>query len=80
MTPSDLPPVKLECRSVWKIFGERAAQIVAAAGGVPDEVALTRAGLVAAVCDVNLEVREIVKQLKQQVKLSGLTGGPPTGG
>ena len=58
MTPTDLPPVKLECRSVWKIFGERAAQIVAAAGGVPDEVALTRAGLVAAVCDVNLEVRE----------------------
>jgi glycine betaine/proline transport system ATP-binding protein len=58
LTPTDLPPVKLECRSVWKIFGERAAQFVAAAGGVPDEDALTRAGLVAAVCDVNLEVRE----------------------
>jgi glycine betaine/proline transport system ATP-binding protein len=51
-------PIKLECRSVWKIFGDRAAQMIAANGGVPDDELVAREKLVAGVRDVSLEVRE----------------------
>lgn len=52
------PDPKLQCRSVWKLFGHGAAQFLEAAGGDPTEADLKRAGLIGAVCDVNLDVRE----------------------
>jgi glycine betaine/proline transport system ATP-binding protein len=51
-------PIKLECRSVWKVFGDRAARVVAANGGVPTDDIVNRENLVAGVRDVSLEVRE----------------------
>ena len=50
--------IKLQCRSVWKLFGEGAGALLQQSGGSLDEEALTEAGLIGAVCDVNLEVRE----------------------
>ncbi len=49
---------KLECRSVWKLFGSGAADALAEAGGTLDDGALERQQLVGAVRDVNLEVQE----------------------
>ncbi|MEX0627353.1 MAG: ATP-binding cassette domain-containing protein, partial [Cucumibacter sp.] len=57
MTPPETSPIKLECRSVWKVFGDRARRVIAADGGVPSEETIAREGLVAAVRDVSLEVR-----------------------
>ena len=52
------PTAKLECRSVWKLFGSGAAEALAAAGGALDQEALERQQLVGAVRDVNLQVME----------------------
>ena len=49
---------KLTCRHVWKIFGEGAERVLSAANGQPDDEALAAAGLVGAVRDASLEVRE----------------------
>ena len=51
-------PIKLECKAVWKLFGENAARTVAAHNGVPGDEVLVREGLVAAVRDVSLQVHE----------------------
>ena len=51
-------PIKLECKAVWKLFGESAARTVAAHNGVPGDEVLVREGLVAAVRDVSLQVHE----------------------
>jgi glycine betaine/proline transport system ATP-binding protein len=48
---------KLQCRNVWKIYGENAASLL---GGetAPDSDALNKAGVVAAVRAANLEIHE----------------------
>lgn len=51
------PPAKLVCRNVWKIFGHRAEEVVARMGGTPDTARVLAAGLVPAVCAVDLSVR-----------------------
>ncbi len=53
-----MPDAKIVCRNVWKLFGPRAAETLAALGPVPAPGALAAAGLIGAVRDVNLEVRE----------------------
>jgi glycine betaine/proline transport system ATP-binding protein len=49
---------KLVCRNVWKLFGARAAETLRAAGSEPPPEKLAGAGLVTAVRNVNLSVRE----------------------
>ncbi len=51
-------PAKLVCRDVWKLFGARAEQVLAALGPQPTLADIAGAGLVPAVRGVNLEVRE----------------------
>ncbi len=50
--------VKLQCRAVWKLFGAGAAAALATAGGKLSGEALAEAGLIGAVRDANLEVRD----------------------
>jgi len=52
------PSPKLVCRNVWKIFGAGARTFLDASSGPVATDDLRRAGLVGAVRDVNLEVRE----------------------
>lgn len=52
------PPPKLVCRNVWKIFGAGAVAFLDASARPVASDDLRRAGLVGAVRDVNLEVRE----------------------
>ncbi|MDP3960167.1 MAG: betaine/proline/choline family ABC transporter ATP-binding protein [Pseudorhodobacter sp.] len=56
MTEAAAP--KLVCRNVWKLFGPRAAETLAALGADPSLARLTAAGLVPAVRAVDLAVRE----------------------
>ncbi|MCP5083421.1 MAG: betaine/proline/choline family ABC transporter ATP-binding protein [Alphaproteobacteria bacterium] len=49
---------KLECRSVWKLFGSGAAEALQEGGGKLDDAALEQQQLIGAVRDVNLEVLE----------------------
>ena len=49
---------KLVCRNVWKLFGAGADAFAARSGGRIDAGRLAAAGLVGAVRDVNLDVRE----------------------
>lgn len=51
-------PAKLVCRNVWKLFGARAAETLAALGAAADPARLQAAGLVPAVRDVSLSVGE----------------------
>jgi glycine betaine/proline transport system ATP-binding protein len=55
MTPTE---AKLVCNSVWKLYGAREREVLARAVGLPDEEAIAAAGLIAAVRDVSLDVRE----------------------
>jgi ABC-type proline/glycine betaine transport system ATPase subunit len=48
----------LSLRSVWKLFGDGAGDILRQAGGNPSADLLRQNALVAAVRDVTLEVRE----------------------
>ena len=52
------PQAKLVCRNVWKLFGDHAAHVLAGLGAHTDPAAIAAHGLVAAVREVNLEVRE----------------------
>ncbi len=52
------PSPKLECRSVWKLFGTGAAEALQHGGGTLDDAALEAQQLIGAVRDVNLEVME----------------------
>ena len=52
------PATKLECRSVWKLFGAGAERYSIDSAEAADSGRLARAGLVGAVRDVNLGVRE----------------------
>ncbi len=58
MTDASRPPSKLVCRNVWKLFGARAAETLAALGAGAGVQRLQAAGLVPAVRDVSLEVAE----------------------
>lgn len=51
-------PVKLECRAVWKLFGDRAASVYRAADGHPTDEALAAAKTIAGVRDASLKVHE----------------------
>lgn len=51
-------PVKLSCRGVWKLFGPDPKEFLAHHNHAPDNVAIADAGLIGAVCDANIEVRE----------------------
>lgn len=57
MTDTETLPAKLVCRHLWKLFGARAAAVLAAPGPAPDAARLQAAGLVPAVRDVTLTVR-----------------------
>ncbi|MEQ1769628.1 MAG: glycine betaine/L-proline ABC transporter ATP-binding protein [Devosia sp.] len=48
------PSAKLECRAVWKLFGERAQRFTT----IPDDATMARERLVPAVRDVSLSVNE----------------------
>jgi len=50
--------VKLECRSVWKLFGPGADSFVARQGAEATAAAAAAAGLIVAAADVSLAVRE----------------------
>jgi len=50
--------VKLECRSVWKLFGQGAEGLLARHGGAPGEAEIRAAGLIGALRDVSLSVAE----------------------
>ena len=52
------PEAKLVCRNVWKLFGADAAGFLARHDGHPDAAAIAEAGLVGAVRQVDLDVRE----------------------
>jgi glycine betaine/proline transport system ATP-binding protein len=56
MTATD--GAKLACRSVWKLYGPRARELLAASGGNPDPDAIAAAGVIGAVRDVSLDVAE----------------------
>ena len=49
---------KLVCRSVWKLYGPRAREVLASSGGNPSDDAIAGAGLIGAVRDVSLDVAE----------------------
>jgi glycine betaine/proline transport system ATP-binding protein len=50
--------VKLSCRGVWKLFGPDPESFLARHGHKPDTGSIAEAGLIGAVCDANIEVRE----------------------
>ena len=54
----DPRPVKLSCRNLWKVFGQHAAEFLAAKGGNVSSADLEKARLIGAVRDATLEVRE----------------------
>ena len=57
-TKETASPIKLECRSVWKVFGAGVSRAFATNGGVPTDEIVSRERLVPAVRDVSLTVRE----------------------
>jgi glycine betaine/proline transport system ATP-binding protein len=58
MAEAPLPAVKLACRGVWKVFGDRALSFFRAADGNPTPDYLARHRLIAGVRDVSLDVAE----------------------
>ncbi len=51
-------PVKLACRGVWKLFGPGAEALLRDHEGAPTREAVTAAGLIQAVRDAHLDVRQ----------------------
>src|SRR5688572_15155973 len=51
-------PVKLSCRNLWKVFGPNAAKFMAGRDGKATTAELDKAGLVGAVRNTTLDVRE----------------------
>ena len=51
-------PVKLSCRNLWKVFGPNAAKFMAERDGKATTAELDEAGLVGAVRNTTLDVRE----------------------
>ncbi|HSM41116.1 MAG TPA: betaine/proline/choline family ABC transporter ATP-binding protein [Afifellaceae bacterium] len=58
MTTDPSRSVKLQCRSVWRLFGHGAARALSASGGQMSDEDLMASGLVGAVRDVELDVLE----------------------
>jgi glycine betaine/proline transport system ATP-binding protein len=54
----DRRPVMLASRNVWKVYGSGAEELMAAAGGKPSAAELNAAGLIGAVRDASVEVKE----------------------
>lgn len=50
--------VKLSCRNVWKLFGSDPGAFLMRHEYRPDNAAIAEAGLIGAVCDASIEVRE----------------------
>ncbi len=48
--------VQLQCRGVWKLFGHKAGKFLRE-NNQPSKQDIAREGLIAAVCDVNLDIR-----------------------
>ena len=57
-TALDQRPVMLASRNVWKVYGRGAQEVMAAAGGKPSAADLNAAGLIGAVRDASVEVKE----------------------
>src|SRR5688500_11387278 len=55
---ADARPVKLACRGVWKVFGPRAREFLSQRGGTASPADLAAAGLVGAVRDASLSIRQ----------------------
>ncbi len=51
-------PIKIECRNLWKVFGQNAAQFIKDRGGIIKPGELEAAHMVGAVRDATLDVRE----------------------
>ncbi|HEX7109352.1 MAG TPA: glycine betaine/L-proline ABC transporter ATP-binding protein, partial [Aestuariivirga sp.] len=51
-------PVKLSCRNLWKVFGPNAAKFMHERDGKATTAELDKAGLVGAVRNTTLDVRE----------------------
>jgi glycine betaine/proline transport system ATP-binding protein len=54
----DNRPVMLASRNVWKVYGRGTEQVMAEGGGEPSAAALNAAGLIGAVRDASVEVKE----------------------
>jgi glycine betaine/proline transport system ATP-binding protein len=51
-------PVKLDCQEVWKVYGQNPADFMQAHQGVPSDADLAREGMIGAVRDVNVQIRD----------------------
>ena len=51
-------PVKLDCRGVWKVYGSSPAEFMQRHQGAPNDDDLTRAGMIGAVRDANVQIRD----------------------
>ena len=51
-------PVKLDCRGVWKVYGPNPAEFMQTYDGAPSDSDLTRAGMIGAVRDANVQIRD----------------------
>ena len=51
-------PIKLRCGGVWKVFGDNAGAVIAAHNGAPSPADLSAAGLIGAVRNASVDVRE----------------------
>lgn len=50
--------IKLSCRNLWKLFGSNSEQFMTLHNNMPEPEAIRVAGLIAAVCDATVDVRE----------------------
>ena len=51
-------PIKLSCRHIWKLFGEGAEEFLASANSSPSFEQIKQSGLIGAVRDANIDVRD----------------------
>lgn len=51
-------PVKLDCRGVWKVYGPNPIEFLHANNGAPSDADLTRSGMIGAVRDANVQIRD----------------------
>ena len=51
-------PVKLDCRDVWKVYGTDPAAFMATHAGAPSDADLSRSGMIGAVRDANVQIRD----------------------
>lgn len=51
-------PVKLDCRGVWKVYGSNPAEFMQAHNGAPSDADLARSGMIGAVRDANVQIRD----------------------